>query len=36
MGAREEVLTRENIAAAFGVTPTILRSDSGYPFLVFD
>jgi iron complex transport system ATP-binding protein len=36
MGAREEVLTRENVAAAFGVTPTILRSDSGSPFLVFD
>jgi iron complex transport system ATP-binding protein len=35
-GARDEVLTRENIAAAFGVTPSILRSESGHPFLIFD
>ncbi len=36
IGAREDVLTRENIAAAFRVSPTILKSESGSPFLVFD
>jgi iron complex transport system ATP-binding protein len=36
VGAREEVLTPGNIAAAFGLTPTILRSTRGDPFLVFD
>jgi heme transport system ATP-binding protein len=36
MGPRDQVLTRENIAAAFGLAPTILRSSAGHPFLVFD
>jgi iron complex transport system ATP-binding protein len=36
MGTREEVLTPANVTAAFGVTPTILRSQGGSPFLVFD
>jgi len=35
-GTREEVLTRDNIEAAFGVAPAILRSAAGHPFLVFD
>ncbi len=35
-GPREEVLTPQHIGAAFGLTPTVLRSDAGHPFLVFD
>jgi iron complex transport system ATP-binding protein len=35
-GKREEVLTRENIAAAFGIAPEIVRSSAGHPVLLFD
>ena len=35
-GAPEEVLTRENVAAAFRLSPTVLRSEAGRPYLVFD
>jgi iron complex transport system ATP-binding protein len=35
-GLRDEVLTRENIAAAFRLTPTILRSSAGHPVLLFE
>jgi iron complex transport system ATP-binding protein len=35
-GRREQVLTRENVAAAFRLAPTILRSTSGHPYLLFE
>jgi iron complex transport system ATP-binding protein len=35
-GTRDEVLTPANVAAAFRLTPTIVRSAAGHPYLVFD
>ena len=35
-GPRDEVLTRGNVAAAFRLAPTILRSPAGHPVLLFE
>jgi heme transport system ATP-binding protein len=34
-GPRDEVLTPVNVAAAFRMTPTIVRTDAGHPYLIF-
>ena len=35
-GPRDAVLTPENVSAAFRLTPTILRSTTGHPVLLFE
>jgi iron complex transport system ATP-binding protein len=35
-GPREQVLTRENVAAALRLVPTILKSSGGHPWLLFE
>lgn len=35
-GPRDDVLTPANIAAAFRMVPTVLRTASGHPYLVFE
>ena len=35
-GPRDQVLTRENVALAFRLSPTILRSAGGHPYLLFE
>ena len=35
-GPREEVLTRENVQRAFRLAPTVIRSEGGHPWLLFE